>query len=252
MRKILVFLSLFALIGSLILPVSAQPAFEPVGHMYIYEINPDGSVLCTWETTLIPKSNVFLYSFSFRGGEIDEVRAFDSLGQELDMEVEKTGEQVTMTLMLSGFELDKPYSFNLSFRWEGLITRRGEKHVLFTSVDVGDPQAAKIVVVLPEGSKAGISTLTRGNQTDLFQIARIGQRTALIWEVENTGEDTQIYFRVSYRYYSAALWVRDHLLTLIGVFLSIIVAGILLGYRSRVKGSISLLSGVLRKIGEKI
>jgi hypothetical protein len=43
-------------------------AFVPVDHTYIYDVNDDGSVRCTWSTTIIPKEPTILYTYSFRGG----------------------------------------------------------------------------------------------------------------------------------------------------------------------------------------
>ncbi len=232
------FLSLLVLA---IAPVSAQqqPAFEPVDHTYIYDIQGDGSVKCIWSTTIIPRESTILYTFSFRGGETWDFEAFDSLGQELDVDVNEEGGQRSVALFLAGYEVNKPYQFNLSFFWSGLVTRKGDRHTLFTSVNVGEPQSAKIAVIPPSGAKLGISTVSRGELTEVFERDVISDRTALMWQTPNTGNETEIFFRANYRYYNVQLSILDNLPKIVIGAAIMIIGALLLGYRKRLAGIFS-------------
>jgi hypothetical protein len=50
-----------------------------------------------------------LYTFNFRGGKTRDFVAFNSRGQELDVDVTEEGGQRTVTLSLAGYEVNKPY-----------------------------------------------------------------------------------------------------------------------------------------------
>lgn len=238
------YLLLIYLVASI--PASAQKvAFEPVNHTYVYDINDDGSVRCTWGTAIIPKEPSILYTFSFRGGETKDYKADDSLGQIIDADVNEAGGERTISMLLSGFEIGKPYKFNLSFTWNGLLTRTGERNTLYTSVNVGEPQGAGITVIPPKDARIGTSVVTIGNSTDPFKRSPIFDRTALVWNAANTGNETEIVFRANYNYYNATMSLHDNLLKIGAGALIIVVAALLLGYRKK-------LPEVASKIKERI
>jgi hypothetical protein len=213
---------------------SAQKvAFEPIDHGYIYDINDDGGVRCTWSTTIMPMEPSVLYTFSFRGGETKDYRAEDSLGQVIDADVNEAGGQRTISLLLSGYPVGQPYKFNLSFTWNGLLTRSGDRNTLYTSVNVGEPQSASIVVIPPKDSRIGTSVVTKGNSTEPFKRDLISGRNALVWNTANTGNDTEIIFRANYNYYNAAMSLSDNMLKIAAGVIIIVVAALLLGYRKR-------------------
>ena len=242
-KAILVLMSVIAVAVTftLISTVAAQqqPAFEPVDHTYIYDIREDGSVKCTWSTTILPREPSIFYTFSFRGGETWDYEAFDSMGQELDVDVMEEAGHRSISLLLIGYEVNKPYQFNVSFFWDGLLTRKTDRHTLYTSVNVGEPQAAKIVVIPPKGAKIGTSSLSRGNLTELFERETIADRTTLTWQTQDTGNETEIFLRANYRYYPALLSLRDNLTKIVIGAAIVIVAALLLGYRKRLAGVIS-------------
>jgi len=217
----------------------AQQAFEPLGHTYIYDVGGDGNVKCTWETTIIPLQPSILYSYTFRGGAISDVKAIDSLGQELDVDVEELDGQRTANLFLFGYEQNEAYTFNFSFAWSGLLTRKNDRHTLFTSVNVGDPQSAEIIVILPKDAKIGASTISWGNITEVFEKELILERDALVWQVANTGNETAILFTVNFKHYSALLWIQDNLSMIIAVTVIVIIGALLLGYWKRLWPSIA-------------
>jgi hypothetical protein len=222
-----------------------QVGFDPVDHTYIYDIHTDGSVQCTWATTIIPRESSLLYSYTFYGGEAREFTAADSLGQELEVDVNEVGAERTINLLLLGYERNVPYQFNLTFLWDGLLTRTGDRHTLYTSVNVGDPQSAKIIVIPPPGATIGVSSITRGNLTEVFDRAVAADRTILTWQTPNTGNETEIFIRANYRYSNPMFTLLDNLTTIaIGAAIVVIVA-LLLGYRKR-------LAGVLSKLKEKV
>jgi uncharacterized protein YpmB len=226
----------------------AQQAFVPQGHTYIYDIGGDGNVKCTWETTIIPLQYGILYSYTFRGGEISDVKASDVLGQELDVNVEEQDGQRTAQLFLSGYTLNEVYSFNFSFTWSGLLTRKNDRHTLFTSVNVGDPQQAKILVILPKDAKLSSRSVSWGNVTADFVREMISGRDALVWEVADTGNDTQIFFTVNFKFYSTLFWIQDNLLIIIVVIVIVVVGAILLGYGKRWR---PLISRALKSLSER-
>jgi hypothetical protein len=225
----------------------AQSAFEPIGHAYIYDIGSDGNVRCTWETTIIPLQPSIVYSYTFRGGNIGDVKGIDSLGQELDVNVEEQDGQRSAQLFLTGYKLNETYTFNFSFSWSGLLTRKDDRHTLFTSVNVGDPQQAKIIVILPKDATLGTSTITRGNITEAFEKELIYERDALVWHVADTGNETQILFTMNYKYYSILLWIQDNLLIIIASTVIVIIGALLLGYWKRWRQLISKASKYLSK-----
>jgi hypothetical protein len=209
-------------------------AWTALEHDYIYDINSDGSVRCTWATAIIPRDPTILYTISFRGGETKNYQAEDSMGQILDADVNEKEGQRTISLFLSGYKTGEPYSFNLSFTWNGLLSRAGDKYTLFTSVNVGEPQSAKIVVIPPLGSRLGTSMVTRGNATYPFSREVALGRDALLWYTENTGNQTEVVFRASYYYSSPWICMTDNLYQILLGLMAIIVAALLLGYRRRV------------------
>jgi len=210
-----------------------------MGHTYIYDVGGDGNVKCTWETTIIPLQSSILYSYTFRGGAISDVNAIDSLGQELDVDLEELDGQRTASLFLIGYEQNEAYSFNFSFAWRGLLTRKGDRHTLFTSVNVGDPQSAKVIVILPKDAKLGASTISRGNITEVFEKELILGRDTLVWQVANTGNETAILFTVNFKHYSALLWIQDNLFMITAVIVIVVIGAFLLGYWKRRWRSIS-------------
>lgn len=214
-------------------------AFEPINHTYIYDIRDDGSVRCTWSTAILPKEPSILYTFSFRGGETGNYQAEDSLGQMIDADVNEQNGQRTISLMLSGYPLDKPYQFNLSFDWNGLLTRNGDRHTLFTSVNVGEPQGAGIFVIPPKDSRIGTSVVTKGNSSEPFQRETISGRNALVWQTDNTGNDTELMFRANFNYYSARMSLMDNLSKILIGLAILIAAALLLGYRKKLPGMAS-------------
>jgi hypothetical protein len=82
-------------------------------------------------------------------------------------------------------------------------------------VDVGEPQSAKIVVIPQKGAKVGVSTISRGNLTEVFERETSADRATLTWQTPDTGNETEIFIRANYRYYNV------------------------LGYRKRLSGVIS-------------
>ncbi|HSD58347.1 MAG TPA: hypothetical protein VLB04_09210 [Methanotrichaceae archaeon] len=220
-------------------------AFEPIDHTYIYDVNDDGSVKCTWSTTILPKEPTIIYTYSFRGGETKNYQAEDSLGQMIDPDVNEDNGQRTISLLLAGYPTGKPYQFNLSFDWSGLLTRNGDRHTLYTSVNVGDPQAAGIIVIPPQDSRIGTSVVTKGNSSEPFQREMLSNRNALIWRSDNTGNDTEIVFRANFNYYSATMRLMDNVTYILIGLAIIIIAALLLGYRKK-------LPGMASKIKERI
>jgi hypothetical protein len=214
-------------------------AFVPVDHTYIYDVNDDGSVRCTWSTTIIPKEPTILYTYSFRGGETKNYLSEDSLGQIIDADVNEENGQRTISLLLAGYPLDKPYQFNLSFDWNGLLTRNGDRHTLYTSVNVGEPQAAGIIVIPPQDSRIGTSVVTKGNSSEPFQRELLSNRNALVWRSDNTGNETEIVFRANYNYYSATMSLMDNFYKILIALAIIIAAALLLGYRKKLPGMAS-------------
>lgn len=220
-------------------------AFLPIGHTYIYDVQEDGSVRCTWSTNLIPSEPSILYTFSFRGGETEDQRADDALGQALDVDVNEAEGQRTITLLLTGYQVSQPYQFNLSFKWKGLIQRNGDRNTLYTSVNVGEPQQAAVVVIPPKDARIGTSVVTRGNLSEPFQREIVLDRNALVWRTNNTGNETEIVFRANFNYYNAQMSLRDNLYKIVLGIAILIVAALLLGYRKR-------LPAIASKIRENI
>lgn len=249
MKKAIMVMSVIAVAVTftLISTVAAQqqPAFEPVDHTYIYDIQEDGSVKCTWSTTILPREPSIFYTFSYRGGETWDYEAFDSMGQEIDVDVMEEAGQRSISLLLIGYEVNTPYQFNVSFFWDGLLTRKTDRYTLYTSVNVGEPQAAKIVVITPKGAKIGTSSLSRGNLTEIFEREVIADRTTLTWQTPNTGNETEIFLRANYRYYNALLSIQDNLIKIVIGAAIVIIAALLLGYRKR-------LAGVVTEIKKKV
>jgi hypothetical protein len=214
---------------------SAQTvAWKSVEHDYIYDIQMDGSVRCTWATTIIPKEPTILYTISFRGGETRDYQAEDSLGQVLDADVNEQNGQRTISLFLAGYETGQPYSFNLSFTWSGLLSRKDDRYTLFTSVNVGEPQAAGIVVIPPPGSRPGTSMVTLGNSTVPFGREMASGRDALAWRTENTGNQTEVVFRASFYYSNPWISLKDNLSQILLGLVVVVAAALLLGYRRRI------------------
>lgn len=216
------------------MPIDAEKiAFLPVDHTYIYDVLDDGSVRCAWSTTIIPKEASILYTFSFRGGKTKDYQAEDSLGQLLDADVNEAEGQRTISLLLAGYQVDQPYKFNLNFTWNELMQRNGDRNTLYTSVDVGEPQAATIIVMLPEGARIGTSVVTKGNSSEPFQKETILDRNALVWQTNNTGNNTEISFRANFNYYNAWMSLSDNFYKIVlGVAIAVIAA-LLLGYRKK-------------------
>jgi uncharacterized protein YpmB len=246
---LVIFLSLTAMLSTP--STKAQSAFEPLGHTYIYDVGGDGNVRCTWETTILPLQPNILYSYTSRGGDISDVKAIDSLGQELDVDVEEQNGQRTAQLLLTGYILNEAYAFNFSFTWSGLLTRKNDRHTLFTSVNVGDPQPAKIIVILPKDAKLGTSTISRGNISEVFEKELILGRDALVWQVANTGNETQILFNVRFKYYSTLLQIQDNLSMIVAVIVIVIVGALLLGYRKRWGHFTARARKALRSVSER-
>lgn len=249
-KKLLI---LVVLLSSTIIPSTpltmAQPAFQPLGHIYVYDVQSDGNVKCTWKTDIKPLQSNIIYPFTFRGGSISGAMAMDSLGQELDIDATEQNGQTTLNLYLTGYPLNQPYSFNFTFTWSGLLTRKSDKHTLFTSVNIGETQATKIVVILPKGAKLGTSTLWRGNITEVFDRQLISERDALVWQVADTGNETEIFFIVNFKFYSGLLWIQDNIYLIIATIVIVIIAAILLGYR---KPARRLISKALRRVSDKV
>jgi hypothetical protein len=218
-------------------PVNAQKiAFLPVDHTYIYDVLDDGSVRCAWSTAIIPLEPSILYTFSFRGGKTKDYQAEDSLGQLLDADVNEAEGQRTISLLLAGYMVNQPYKFNLSFTWNELMQRNGDRNTLYTSVDVGEPQATTIIVMLPEGARIGTSMVTRGNLSEPFQTKTILDRKDLVWQTNNTGNNTEIAFRANFNYYNAQMSLSDNFYKIVlGVAIAVIAA-LLLGYRKKLPG----------------
>jgi hypothetical protein len=216
------------------MPIDAEKiAFLPVDHTYIYDVLDDGSVRCSWSTTIIPKEASILYTFSFRGGKTKDYQAEDSLGQLLDADVNEAEGQRTISLLLAGYLVDKPYKFNLNFTWNELMQRNGDRNTLYTSVDVGEPQAATIIVMPPEGARIGTSVVTKGNSSEPFQKETILDRNALVWQTNNTGNNTEISFRANFNYYNARMSLSDNFYKIVLGAAFAITAALLLGYRKK-------------------
>jgi hypothetical protein len=215
-------------------PIDAEKiAFLPVNHTYIYDVQEDGSVRCAWSTTIIPKEASILYTFSFRGGKTKDYQAEDSLGQLLDVDVNEAEGQRTISLLLAGYLVDKPYKFDLNFTWNELMQRNGDRNTLYTSVDVGEPQAATIIVMPPEGARIGTSVVTKGNSSEPFQKETILDRNALVWQTNNTGNNTEISFRANFNYYNAQMSLSDNFYKIVLGAAFAITAALLLGYRKK-------------------
>jgi hypothetical protein len=231
-HKFIFYLLFICLITSA--PIDAEKiAFLPVDHTYIYDVLEDGSVRCSWSTTIIPKESSILYTFSFRGGKTRDYQAEDSLGQLLDADVNEVEGQRTISLLLAGYLVDQPYKFNLNFTWDELMQRNGDRNTLYTSVDVGEPQAATIIVMPPEGARIGTSVVTKGNSSEPFQKETIFDRNALVWQTNNTGNNTEISFRANFNYYNAQMSLGDNFYKIVlGVAIAI-TAALLLGYRKK-------------------
>ncbi len=231
--------------GSVSAQNAQKVAFEPVDHKYVYDIIDGKSVRCTWSSTIIPKEPSILYTFSFRGGETKDYHAEDSLGQLIDADVNEAEGQRTISMLLAGYPVGEPYQFNLSFTWDGLLTRNGDRNTLYTSVNVGEPQGAEVVVIPPKNARIGTSVITRGNSTEPFKRDVISGRDALVWSTADTGNSTEIIFRANYNYYDAIMSMNDNIVKIgIGVIV-IVVAALLLGYRKK-------LPQVASKIKERI
>jgi hypothetical protein len=212
-RIILIIFICAAMLG----PAGAQEtAFDPIDHTYVYDIQENGSVRCTWSITLLPKEESILYTYAFRGGETQGYEAEDSLGQHLDVDVNEQdsewGGQKTVSLLLSNYTAGEPYQFNLSFTWDGPLSSNGDRQTLYTNVNVGEPQAAGIIVILPQGSEMGISYLIVGNSTQQFQKTAISGRDALLWRTNNTGNDTEIILGADFDYNSDLMKSRNNML----------------------------------------
>jgi hypothetical protein len=216
------------------MPIDAEKiAFLPIDHTYIYDVLDDGSVRCAWSTTIIPKEASILYTFSFRGGKTKDYQAGDSLGQLLDADVNEAEGQRTIALLLAGYQVDQPYKFNLNFTWNELMQRNGDRNTLYTSVDVGEPQSATIIVMPPEGARIGTSVVTEGNSSEPFRKETILDRNALVWQTNNTGNNTEISFRANFNYYNARMSLSDNFYRIVlGVSIAVIAA-LLLGYRKK-------------------
>ena len=222
------------------MPIDAQKiAFSPIDHTYIYDVKEDGSVRCTWNTTIIPKQPSILYTFSFRGGKTKDYQAEDCLGQLIDADVNEGEGQRTITLPLIGYQINQPYNFNLSFTWNELMQRNGDRNTLYTSVDVGEPQAATIIVIPPEDARIGTSIVTKGNSTELFRKETILDRNALVWRTNNTGNETGIEFRANFNYYNAQMSLSDNFSRIMLGIAILVVAALLLGYRKKLPGLLS-------------
>jgi hypothetical protein len=216
------------------MPIDAEKiAFLPVDHTYIYDVLDDGSVRCSWSTTIIPKEASILYTFSFRGGKTKDYQAEDSLGQLLDVDVNEAEGQRTISLLLAGYLVDKPYKFDLNFTWNELMQRNGDRNTLYTSVDVGEPQAATIIVMPPEGARIGTSVVTKGNSSEPFQKETILDRNALVWQTNNTGNNTEISFRANFNYYNAQMSLSDNFYKIVLGAAFAVTAALLLGYRKK-------------------
>ncbi len=215
-------------------PIDAEKiAFLPVDHTYIYDVLDDGSVRCSWSTTIIPQEPGILYTFSFRGGKTKDYQAEDSLGQLLDVDVNEAEGQRTISLLLAGYLVDKPYKFDLNFTWNELMQRNGDRNTLYTSVDVGEPQAATIIVMPPEGARIGTSVVTKGNSSEPFQKETILDRNALVWQTNNTGNNTEISFRANFNYYNAQMSLSDNFYKIVLGAAFSVTAALLLGYRKK-------------------
>ena len=231
-HKFIFYLLFIFLITSM--PIDAEKiAFLPVDHTYIYDVLDDGSVRCSWSTTIIPQEPSILYTFSFRGGKTKDYQAEDSLGQLLDVDVNEAEGQRTISLLLAGYLVDKPYKFDLNFTWNELMQRNGDRNTLYTSVDVGEPQAATIIVMPPEGARIGTSVVTKGNSSEPFQKETILDRNALVWQTNNTGNNTEISFRANFNYYNAQMSLSDNFYKIVLGAAFAITAALLLGYRKK-------------------
>jgi hypothetical protein len=233
MAKAVILYLLFIFIAVAGASSAQNVTFKPVDHSYIYDINGDGSVRCTWSTTIVPMKPSVLYTFSFRGGETKDYQAEDSLGQAIDVDVNEANGERAISLLLSGFTVGRPYKFNLSFTWNGLLTRIGDRNTLYSSVDVGEPQGASIIVIPPKDAKLGTSVITKGNTTEPFRREIVSDRNALVWNATNTGNDTEVVFRANYNYYTEAMSLSDNMWKIVSGIIIVVVAALLLGYRKR-------------------
>jgi hypothetical protein len=219
------------------MPIDAQKiAFSPIDHAYIYDVNEDGSVRCTWSTSIIPREPSILYTFTFHGGKTRDYQADDSLGQLIDADVNEAEGQRTISLLLAGYIVNQPYRFNLSFTWDDLIQRSGDRNTLYTSVDVGEPQAATIIVMPPRGARIGTSIVIKGNSSEPFQKEVISDRNALIWKTNDTGNITAMEFRANFNYYNALMSWRDNSYKILLGMAVVVIAALLLGYRKKLPG----------------
>jgi hypothetical protein len=216
------------------MPIDAQKVgFLPVDHAYIYDINDDGSVKCTWSTTIMPQEPSILYTFFFHGGKTSDYKAWDSLGQQIDVDVNEAEGSRNIILPLEGYEVNQPYSFNMSFTWNEIMQRKGDRNTLYTSVNVGEPQAASIIVILPKGASIGTSVVAKGNSSELFQRTTIFDRDALEWRTNNTGNETEMVFRANFNYHNTKMYLNDNLNSILLGITVVVVAAVLLGYRKR-------------------
>jgi len=236
MKKIFIFYILFIFVAAMIVADAQKIAFDPIDHTYIYDVLDDGSVKCIWSTTILPKEQNILYTVSFRGGETKDYQATDSLGKEVDIDVNEEDSQRLISLILYNQEIGQPYQFNLSFIWSGLAARKESKHTIYTSVDLGEPQSAKIVVIPPKGAKLGASVVMRNNLSEPFRKEMISGREALVWSAQDSGNDTEIPFRANFNYYNLQLSFKDNMPKILTGGLIIIIAALLLGYRRRLPG----------------
>lgn len=246
MEKKLIFFILFIYVAAMIVADAQKIAFDPIDHTYIYDVLDDGSVKCIWSTTILPKEPNILYTVSFRGGETKEYQATDSMGNEVDIDVNEEDNQRVVSLLLYNYKIGQPYQFNLSFIWSGLATRKESKHTIYTSVNLGEPQSAKIVVIPPKGAKMGASVVTRNNLSEPFKREMISGREALVWSAQDSGNYTEIPFRANFNYYNLQLSFEDNLPKILTGGLIIIIAALLLGYRRRLPGIASRIKELLK------
>lgn len=234
-------------------PIFAQDMnFEAKEYNYTYDIQNDESTKCTWSPSIVPLKTSFFYSYNFNGGATQDYEINDSLNQIIQPDVMDQNGQRTVTILLAGFRTGDPYRFNFSFAWDGLIERNGVRHTLYTSVDTGVPQAAKLTVLLPEGAKLGPSMVTTNGMTEPFKNQFVRGRYVLTWETAFTGNDTVIPFRVNYNYYDSRLYLIDNLPYILLSVLILILGALLLGYRKRLPGMRSKLKELSSKIKEHI
>jgi len=118
-------------------------------------------------------------------------------------------------------------------------------------VNVGDPQRAKIIVILPKDAQLGTSTISRGNATEVFEKELISGRDALVWRVDNTGNETQILFTVNFKYYGTLLWIQDNLSMIVAAIVIVIVGALLLGYGKRLWRTRGRISKAFKSLSER-